>query len=308
MRNPAFLRRIALLLLVTLSPLALDGCLSVGVSRTPLQGGAGEAPPPDGAVAVTIYRKSADRDARRPVTYPVLSELVSEGDGKVVARSMAGVWELNSVPAGAYRLVLSKMINPEGDIQPLKDPGEKSLQIRAGERTDVAVVLEKVPVLWIVLAAITVIALIIVSINLAERGKIPLPPLPPPPPNVFVGVAVSFPVGEGHGREPAPGVADVFPAKDSVVAARRVTVSFLMTRPLAAERIEEGAVLALGTKSGEIPGVVTWRPEEQLLRFSPSRDFTPGETVTVTVDLGKLKGEGGRSGEGRVSTTFRVAD
>jgi hypothetical protein len=37
-----------------------------------------------------------------------------------------------------------------------------------------------------------------------------------------------------------------------------------------------------------------------------SRDFAPGETVTVTPDLSKLRGAGCREGSGKVSTSFLV--
>jgi hypothetical protein len=69
--------------------------------------------------------------------------------------------------------------------------------------------------------------------------------------------------------------------------------------------VGENAVLALGSKSGEIAGSVSYLERDGLLRFSPSHDFAPGETVTVTLDLSKLRGEGGR-GSGKVSTSFLV--
>jgi hypothetical protein len=103
-----------------------------------------------------------------------------------------------------------------------------------------------------------------------------------------------------------PGVADVFPAPGSVVAARRVSVSFFVTAPIDPGSVEEGAVLAVGSLSGEIPGRTEWREEERLLRFVPARDFQPGETITVTLDLGKVESARGKSGNGRATTTFRV--
>ncbi|MGZ5428827.1 MAG: hypothetical protein ACXWFS_07445, partial [Thermoanaerobaculia bacterium] len=50
--------------------------------------------------------------------------------------------------------------------------------------------------------------------------------------------------------------------------------------PLAPDGVGENAVLALGSKSGEIAGAVSYLERDGLLRFSPSRDFAPGETVT----------------------------
>ena len=103
-----------------------------------------------------------------------------------------------------------------------------------------------------------------------------------------------------------PDAADVYPAKGSVVSARRLTVTFLLSTPLAPDGIGENAILALGSNSGEIAGTVSYLERDGLLRFSPSRDFASGETVTVTLDLAKLRGPGGRSGAGKISTSFLV--
>ncbi|MGE5717681.1 MAG: hypothetical protein ACM369_13610, partial [Acidobacteriota bacterium] len=130
--------------------------------------------------------------------------------------------------------------------------------------------------------------------------------LPPPPPLPLPPVFVVIPLGGGESGMPAPGAADVFPAKGSVVSARRLTVTFLLSAPLAPDGIGENAVLALGSKSGEIPGIVSYLEHDGLLRFSPSRDFAPGERVTVTLDLSKLRGAGGKEGSGKVSTSFHV--
>ncbi len=79
-----------------------------------------------------------------------------------------------------------------------------------------------------------------------------------------------------------------------------------MSLPLDPGEIEADAVLAVGSLSGEIPGEVAWQAGDQLLRFTPSRDFQHGEEVTVTLDLSRVASAEGRSGSGRASTTFRV--
>jgi hypothetical protein len=305
MRNKAFLRRTSLALLVAFAPFALDGCVSIGVEKRP----AVDTQKPSGALEVSVYEKSADRDAGRLVRYPVFAELhrVDGGKHTVVGRSMAAGWSLPELPPGRYRLAVSKKINDAGDIVPLEHPGEKAFDVVAGQTSSAAVVLERVPTLWIILAVVTVVVLVILGIDAARHGKLPLPPVPPLLPGVgFAAVSFSFPVGPRQAPGHGPFAADVFPAKGSVVAARRVTVNFLVSMPLRENGIGDGAVLALGTKSGEIDGTVSYRPEEQLVRFLPSRDFTPGETVTVTLDLEKLIGANGASGEGRFSTSFTV--
>jgi hypothetical protein len=302
MRRP-LLRPVARLLLVALGPLALDGCVSIGVSRSRLEAPAGSSAPRTGALSVSVFEKAGDRDAGRVVRFPVLSELdrVAGSGEETVGRSMAPAWSLADLPPGKYRLRVTRRLTAEGDIEALENPGDRTFEISAGEKTTVNVVLKKVPVFWIVVAAVTVVALVVLAIS-GARHLPPPPPLPPLPP-VFVVIPVG---GRGESGIPAPGAADVFPAKDSVVSARRVTVTFLLSAPLAPDGVGENAVLALGSTSGETPGAVSYLERDGLLRFSPSRDFAPGETVTVTLDLSKLRGAEGREGAGKVSTSFLV--
>ena len=307
--RPPLLRSVALLLVVVLAPLALDGCVSIGVSRADLEAPPDPSAPPRGAVTVAVFEKPADREADRHVAFPVLSELLREGKGEtLVARSMNPTWTVADLPPGRYRLRITKRIDEKGNVVTLDNPADTTFDVTAGERTAVSVVLRKVPVFWIVVAAITVVALIVLAIIGVDRGVLPRPPIPPIPP-----VAIMIPVGgggeggPGAPAIPAPSAVDVFPAPGSVVAAKRVAVTFLLSMPLAENGVGDGAVLAVGTTSGEIRGQTSYLAEEELLRFSPSQDFAPGEDVTVTLDLSKLRGEAGRKGSGLFSTTFKVA-
>lgn len=303
MNVPDRSRRIVVLaLLVALAPFALDGCVSVGLARSVRAGGESGT----GEVSVSVYRTTGDRDSGAPVVHPVLAELIRTENGvrTTVARSMSSSWSLGDLPSGRYALKTSKKIDENGDVVPLKGPIEKEFVLEAGERVEAKVVLERVPVLLIVLAVITIVFLVVLAIDAA--GDLNLPPLPPPPP-LFVGVALEIPFGGSSGPHAVePGIADVFPAPGSVVAARRVAVSFFVTVPLDESSVEDGAILAVGSLSGEIPGTVEWMEEERLLRFLPSQDFHKGEDVTVTLDLGKIESAAGRSGSGRATTTFRV--
>jgi hypothetical protein len=305
MKPPAPCRRISLLLLLTLSPFAFDGCVSIGVERRP----ALEVQAPTGVLEVSLYEKSSDHDSGHLVRYPVFAELhrIDGGKETAVGRSMAPAWSLLALPPGRYRLDVSKKIDDAGGIVPLAHPGSKKFDLKAGETTSLNVVLEKVPTLWIILAVVTIVALLVIGIDAASKGKLPMPPIPPLPPGMgFVAVSFAFPVGLREDAGNGPAAADVFPAKGSVVSARRVTVNFLVSMPLRENGIADGAVIALGTKSGEIEGTVSYRAEEQLVRFIPSRNFTPGEAVTVTLDLEKLTGVDGSNGKGRFSTSFTV--
>jgi hypothetical protein len=304
-----FRSSVARLLLIAIAPFALDGCVSIGVSRADLPAPPDPGAPPAGAVTVAVYDKAADRDADRHVAFPVLSDLSRvEKNGEVlIARSMNATYTVTDLPPGRYRIRITKRIDDQGNVVALDNPGDKTFEVAAGERTVVSVVLKKVPVFWIVVAVITIIAVVVLVIIGIDKGKLPKPPpLPPLPP-----VAITIPIGPGGGEggtgAPAPAAVDVFPAPGSVVAAKRVAVTFLLSMPLAAGGIDEGAVLAVGTSSGAPGGLTSYDPNEQFLRFTPSQDFVAGEEVTVTLDLSKLHGETGRTGSGRFSTTFKVA-
>jgi hypothetical protein len=306
MRKPP--RPVVLAVLLALAPLALDGCVSVGVEKTPVaaDGAAAQAPPSTGSAEVLIFETPEQRDAFRLVSYPVLSEIfrVDGGRESLVGRSMSGMWALPDLQPGRYRISVTKRITPEGDIEPLKDPSGKTFDLAAGQKTTLRVVLKKLPTGWIVLGAIAAAALIYFTVDAASKGK--LPPLPPIPPDVVVGV-VLLATSAAHPDGPVPSAVDVFPAPGSVVAARKVTVNFLVSATLPPGGFESDAILALGSVSGELPGTISYQAEDQLLRFAPGRDFSPGETVTVTLDLEKIRAAGGRSGEGKASTWFRVA-
>src|SRR5450631_2491509 len=309
--RPPFLRRVALLLLVVLAPLALDGCVSIGVSRADLPAPPEPGAPATGAVTVAIYEKPADREADRHAAFPVLSELLRVDKGEtLVARSMSATWSAIDLPPGRYRLRVTKRIDGNGDIVALDNPGDKEFDVIEGERTVVSVVLKKVTVFWIVVAALTIIALVVLAIIGINKGDLPKPPSLPPLPPVAIAIPlgpVASETGTGMPAAPAPAAVDVFPAPGSVVAARRVAVTFLLSMPLASGGVEDDAVLAVGTASGDIRGRAAYLPDEQLLRFTPSSDFVPGEEITVTLDLSKLRGVTGRTGVGRMSTNFTVA-
>lgn len=308
---PPLLRRVAFVLLVALAPLALDGCVSIGVSRADLPAPPEPGAPPRGAVTVAIYEKPADREADRHAAFPVLSELVrvEKAGETLVARSMNATWTVQDLPPGPYRLRVTKRIDDLGNVVALDNPGDKAFDVLAGERAVVSVVLKKVPVFWIVVLALTVVALVVLAIIGVHKGDLPKPPplpLPPIPP-VAIVIPLGSQGGEGGTTLPPPEAVDVFPAPGSVVAARRVAVTFLLSMPLVTGGIEEGAVLAVGTASGDVRGGTSYLPDEQLLTFTPAGDFVPGEEITVTLDLSKLRGKTGRTGTGRASTSFKVA-
>ena len=301
MKRPS--RPLVLAVLAAISPLALDGCTStVGVAQTALEPSGAERPGL-GTIEVLIFQTDEDRHANRLAGTPVLSEIhrVESGGDTLVGRSMSAGWFLSDLPEGEYRVSVARQITPEGDVAPLREPVRKSFDVVPSRKTTLRIVLTKPPNDWAVLGVFLAATALSFALSAATDGRVP-----PIPPEILVGAVVLVAAAARPGG-PVPTAADVFPAPGSVVAARKVTVNFLVGVPLAADGFDPDAILALGTLSGELPGAVAWQAEDQLLRFTPTREFTPGETVTVTLDLEKVRAAGGRSGEGKVSTWFRVA-
>ena len=133
-KSPTARASVARLLLVVLAPLALDGCVSVGLARSVRDGGPGRHGrgrrgrlPDDGRPRLGV-----------PVDHPVLAELtrIENGVRTTVARSMASSWSLGDLPPGRYVLRTSKKIDENGDVVPLKGPVEKEFDVGAGERVE----------------------------------------------------------------------------------------------------------------------------------------------------------------------------
>lgn len=310
MKNQATVRVTVPVLLVVLAPLLLDGCVSIGVARAP----APLLPGSSGSVQVNVYKNRADQRRNLLAPLPVFSELMrlEGGRERSVARSMAPAWRLSSLPPGRYRLKVTKQIDSQGNVELLSHPGLEDFDLRAGEQLRLSVILRKTPVFWIVLAALTVIALIILSIDLAQHSDLPdLPPHTPIPlPPLPAVVDFDFLAGMPPERQPSPRleVADSYPRDGASAVPRRLTISFLLSRPLADDGLGASAFQALGTESGEVGGIASYSAADQLVAFAPDRELQPGERVSVTLDLAKLTTPEGARGEGKFSTTFRVRE
>jgi hypothetical protein len=98
----------------------------------------------------------------------------------------------------------------------------------------------------------------------------------------------------------------VLPEPGSVVTARRVMPTLTLSQPLDETKIGPGTILMLGSKSGMVTGTTT--VHRGLLRFGPSRDLLPGETVTVTVRADGVVNPDGTRLEDDFSWSFRIAD
>ena len=152
-------------LLVTLAPLALDGCLSIGVDQFP------SATPASGGLCsleARLYEKGKDakRDVKstREVTWklfhldasPVVP--VKEGTG--------AVWSATDLTAGTYRLVATWGPKPNVPGDTSAGSGDKSFSLAPGETARADFVLSKFPVWgWIAIGAVVIGIIVVVVIG-----------------------------------------------------------------------------------------------------------------------------------------------
>lgn len=311
-------RRISLLLVFALVVLPISGCLSTRVTTS-----RGDDPE-TASVSIAVF---ADPDAekdRRSVPPPTLVELSRLGPSgeAFLTKSLARSWGAKGLPPGRYRVRVAGVLDPAGRIgEPRSGDRTTDFSVDAGERADVRIVLKKTPVGLVVIAAITVVILVVaVAILLREQDvHLPAPPSPGeilrhlPPPRVdaiLLWSDIAIAVEDARARDAfrereggvAPRVTSVFPDSSSRGIPPGVVPSLTFSQPL--DGIPEDAVEVVGSRSGVCPGRVSLR--RGLLRFEPDRPFLPGETVTVTVRADRVVGRGRAEMAADFEWSFRV--
>jgi len=309
-------RRLALPLAAILFAFSYAGCLSTNVNVRS-----------DGTTegAGVLVRVFADGDAAKAGhvdesgTLVELFSLDNRGQETFLQRSLASEWGVSELPPGNYRLRVVAVVDRGGHIRETHSGDrETDFGVKAGQTAEVKIILKKTPTGLIVAASVTVIVLVVaLAIILGKHeGKPPLPPgldhlpLPPPPPFGHIVVAPEIwvvPVGGPVYRErrTPPRVTSVIPEPDSLVSAGLVSPTLTVSQPLDEARLRPDTILMLGSKSGLVPGTTTVR--RGLLRYEPSRELLPGETVTVTVRAAGVVNPDGTRLEEDFSWSFRVA-
>jgi len=150
------------LLLTALAPLFLDGCVSIGVSRSK----SGDAGAVTGSLEVTVVEKSGDAKA---TTSRVLTQLVrlESGVEQPVSESSDSTWTRDDLPPGRYRLRVSHWIDKTGKPHRFAKSDQESFKILAGERAQARIVLKEFPtgpvVTIAVIAGVAIAVALIVS-------------------------------------------------------------------------------------------------------------------------------------------------
>lgn len=156
----------SVLVLLSFAPLALDGCVSIGISRSALP----SPKPATAALEVRIYESPRERKENVVSERKIVSQLfLTKGPDRLLHTAMEAVWSLSDLSPGAYSLVVGRWIDEKGQTHDLANTETQHFRLRAGERVTAAVVLKKAPVGTIVgvSAGLAVTVLIILAIAAA---------------------------------------------------------------------------------------------------------------------------------------------
>ena len=155
----------SVLVLAALSPVLLDGCVSIGVSRSNAPG----AEAAMGSLEVTVVEKSGDV---QPTTSRVVTRLVrlESGIEQPVAESSDSTWKKSDMPPGRYRLHVSHWIDETGKSHRFGKSDQESFRIRPGDRVRARVVLKAFPTGPVVTGAVLVGVGIAVAVVVSTLG------------------------------------------------------------------------------------------------------------------------------------------
>ncbi len=148
----------SILVLTALAPVLLEGCVSIGVSRSTTAGGQAAT----ASLDVIVVEKSGDD---KPTPSRVVTQLVrlESGIEQPVFESSDSTWTKGDFAPGRYRLRVSHWIDETGKAHRFTKSDQESFKIRAGERVQARVVLKAFPTG----PAITVAVLVGVGIAIA---------------------------------------------------------------------------------------------------------------------------------------------
>ena len=156
----------SVLALIVFAPLALDGCVSIGISRSALP----SPKPATASLEVRIYESPSERKQDHLSGRRVVSELfLTKGPDRLVHTATETAWSLSDLAPGDYSLVVGRWIDENGQTQKLANTETQHFRLRAGEKLTAAVVLKRAPVGTIVgvSAGVAVTILVILAIAAA---------------------------------------------------------------------------------------------------------------------------------------------
>jgi hypothetical protein len=156
----------SVLVLAALAPVFLDGCVSIGVSRSKTSG----AEAGTGSLDVIVVERFGDAN---PTVSRVVTQLVrlESGIEQPISESSDSTWTKSDLQPGPYRLRVSHWLDETGKARRFAKTDQESFKILAGERVEARVVLNAFPTGPVITAAAFVGVGVLVAVLISSlRG------------------------------------------------------------------------------------------------------------------------------------------
>ena len=152
-------------LFVALAPLALDGCVSIGVDRTAPPAATTEGPR-TGALEARLFDTGSaakkNLKSQRSVSWKLI--LVTKLPDRPVREGTGIVWNVTDLEPGKYRLVASWGALPGVKSDTSAGSTEDTFKLAAGETASARVVVKKFPTEWVIGIGLAVVVGAVIGI------------------------------------------------------------------------------------------------------------------------------------------------
>jgi hypothetical protein len=267
----------------------------------------------DTSVSLSVYLEEKDRRRGRPTVDGVVTELYYlDGDQRqLLCRKVSGDWRMAGLVPGQYEAEVRYRAGDDGEWEELRGDTRESFTLHEGENADIGIVLEKTPVVVIVVASLAAVVLAVLLVDTLDDADIGLdelliPPVPeavavlaPPPEMVWIAAEMLTAPSENYivpgaadaGYRPGQGsgliVVDHHPRHLSTAIDPEADLRFKLNRALDPASLDPGDVLLVDGSGQQVTGGVYYLDDSRTCVFDPLRPLEPGQTYTVT-----LRGEG----------------
>ncbi|MFN7941140.1 MAG: Ig-like domain-containing protein [Thermoanaerobaculia bacterium] len=293
------------LVALALVPLTLLACASARTTgATPIAGDLG-------GVRVRVF---ADDDARRdgallPGAIGGALERREKGRWLPVFRSLDPTWTVAGLVPGSYRVRFASRLSDDGREQPLPRAVTEAVTVRAGQMSEVEVILDHVSPAMVAAGAAAVVVAAVLLHHWLDDLDLPRPPLPPHwlvDTVFYVTLDLSTEVPTWHPVERAPRVTSHFPRQGDVVVTRRLRVVFALSEPAVGE-LGPDAIVVRTADGRVVPGRVAYERSQWWVVWEPEEDLPRGETLTATLAAGAVTDDSGEPLRRESTVTFRTA-
>jgi hypothetical protein len=295
---------------------SVQGCLSMRLTRTAKQ--------PTMSISFAAYLKGRDARASGPTVSGILSELRIQREGRweLLKRSEKGMWTMNNLVYGKYRVQVLKWAKPDGHVTELGEDNAKTFMLGPGESAKITVILKKTPTGLIIVLAITVVVFVAFLVYLAATKRFPFGvpppprlPVPPSPAPVFLAfwlpprgaTLVDYPapphgamvtrdeVSEGPDGtvEGPPSVIDHGPPHQSENVSVHTKIWLQFSDPIEGQSLDHRNFIVEQDSCRVIPGGITYDEQHMRAVYHPLRPLPGRSNITV-----KVYGQGMRSTTG----------